>query len=138
MHRLKQVNQMNQHNKRRHMLVVDDDPIIRDMMVDILDFEGYSIRTARNGYEALEILRSEDNYLVFLDILMPGMSGIDVCRVLNADPQLRRRHSIVLCSAMDNLTGVTSLNADLALPKPFTVAEVLGIVKKLKSQKWRP
>ena len=128
MRRLKQVNRMNRHNNHLHMLVVDDDPIIRDMMVDILDFEGYSIRTARNGPEALEILRGDDDYLVFLDLMMPGMSGKEVCAILEAEPALRRRHVIILMSAMDRLDESTTLKVDATIPKPFTVNDVLGVV----------
>ena len=110
------------------LLIVDDDPIIRDMMVDILDFEGYSIRTARNGPEALEILRGDDDYLVFLDLMMPGMSGKEVCAILEAEPALRRRHVIILMSAMDRLDESTTLKVDATIPKPFTVNDVLGVV----------
>src|SRR5215467_670245 len=125
MPRLKQVNQMNQHSKHRHMLVVDDDPIIRDMMVDILNFEGYSIHTARNGLEALEMLRGDEDYLVFLDLMMPGISGKEVCALLEAEPALRRRHVIILMSAMDRLDEDTALKVDATILKPFTVNDVL-------------
>jgi len=128
MHQLKQVNQMNQHRKHRHMLVVDDDPIIRDMMVDILNFEGYSIRTARNGLEALEMLRGDEDYLVFLDLMMPGISGKEVCALLEAEPALRRRHVIILMSAMDRPDGDTALRVDGTILKPFTVNDVLEVV----------
>ena len=73
------------------------------MMVDILDFEGYPIRVARNGNEALELMRGEESYLVFLDLLMPVMSGKDVCDILDKDSALRSRHVIVLMSALDRL-----------------------------------
>jgi CheY-like chemotaxis protein len=116
---------MYQNYKTRKVLVVDDDPIIRDMMKDILDFEGYSISMARNGYEALQMLRSEQDFLVFLDILMPGMSGKELCAVLEAEPQLRKRHIIVLMSALDNLEEAASLNADAILQKPFLVEDVI-------------
>jgi len=119
------VRTMNQNYKTRKILVVDDDPIIRDMMKDILDFEGYSISTARNGYEALEMLHSEQDFLVFLDILMPGMSGKELCLTLDAEPQLRKRHIIVLMSALDNLEEAASLNANAILQKPFLVEDVI-------------
>ncbi|TMB83650.1 MAG: response regulator, partial [Chloroflexi bacterium] len=87
--RMSRINGMNQNNKTRKILVVDDDPIIRDMMVDILSFEGYSIDTARHGLEAMEILRGEESYLVFLDVMMPVLDGKEVCAILEAEPQLR-------------------------------------------------
>ena len=121
---------MNKNNKTRKILVVDDDPIIRDMMVDILSFEGYSIDTARHGLEAMEILRGEESYLVFLDVMMPVLDGKEVCAILEAEPQLRNRHFIVLMSAVDKLAEVSSLikNVDATMPKPFSVDDVVGIV----------
>jgi len=121
---------MNQNNKTRKILVVDDDPIIRDMMVDILSFEGYSIDTARHGLEAMEILRGEESYLVFLDVMMPVLDGKEVCAILEAELQLRDRHFIVLMSAVDKLAEVSSLikNVDATMPKPFSVDDVVGIV----------
>jgi CheY-like chemotaxis protein len=120
---------MSQHSKFQRVLVVDDDPIIRDMMVDILDFEGYNICVARNGHEALTILRGEASYLVFLDLMMPGMSGKEVCAILDADPALRSRHGIILMSAMDKLEDGIALNVDASIPKPFTVDDVLDVIE---------
>ena len=121
---------MNQNNKTRKILVVDDDPIIRDMMVDILSLEGYPIDTARHGLEAMEILHGEESYLVFLDVMMPVLDGKEVCAILEAEPQLRNRHFIVLMSAVDKLAEVSSLikNVDATMPKPFSVDDVVGIV----------
>ncbi len=120
---------MNQNNQTRKILVVDDDPVIRDMMADILEFEGYSISIARNGFEALQLLRSDENYLVFLDIMMPAMSGKELCAILEADTHLRKRHIIVLMSAMDNLEEAASLQVDAILQKPFVVEDVIDILE---------
>jgi CheY-like chemotaxis protein len=122
---------MSQQNKPRKILVVDDDPIIRDMMVDILSLEGYRIDTARHGLEAMEMLRGEENYLVSLDVMMPVLDGKEVCTILEAEPALRKRHIIVLMSAMDKLAEVSSLvkNVDATMPKPFSVDDVMEVVQ---------
>jgi CheY-like chemotaxis protein len=120
---------MNQNKQTRKILVVDDDPIIRDMMADIMDFEGYTISIARNGFEALHMLRSDEEYLVFLDIMMPGMGGKELCAALEADPQLRERHIIILMSAMDNLEEAASLEVDAILQKPFVVEDVISTLE---------
>jgi len=120
---------MNQPITTRKVLVVDDDPIIRDMMADILDFEGYATCVARNGYEALQMLRGEEDFLVFLDIMMPGMSGKEVCAVLQREPELRKRHVIVLMSALDNLEEAASLKADAILQKPFLAEDLVTILE---------
>jgi len=120
---------MNQNNQTRKILVVDDDPVIRDMMADILEFEGYTISVARNGSEALQLLRSDENYLVFLDIMMPAMSGKELCAIIEADSHLRERHSIILMSAMDNLEEAASFQVDAILQKPFVVEDVIDILE---------
>jgi CheY-like chemotaxis protein len=120
---------MNQYDQTRKILVVDDDPIIRDMMADILEFEGYSITIARNGSEALQLLRSGNDYLIFLDIMMPVMSGKELCALIEADPNLRERHRIILMSAMDNLDEAATLDVDAILQKPFVVDDVIDVLE---------
>lgn len=122
---------LNHSKKPRKVLVVDDDAIIRDMMIDILDFEGYTVCTARHGFEALEILRGDEDYLVFLDLMMPVMNGQGVCTVLKDEPELRERHVIVLMSAMDTLADFPTIidDVDTTMPKPFSVDDVLGALE---------
>jgi CheY-like chemotaxis protein len=120
---------MKQNKQGRKILVVDDDPVIRDMMADILEFEGYTISIARNGYEALQLLRGDEEYIVFLDIMMPTMSGKELCAVIESEPHLSERHRIILMSAMDNLEEAASLQVDAILQKPFVVEDVIGILE---------
>jgi CheY-like chemotaxis protein len=119
---------MSQKTKPAKVLVVDDDPVLRDMMVDMLDFEGYPIQVVRNGNEALNILRGEGNFLVFLDLMMPGLSGRDVCAILEAEPQVRNRHVIVLMTAMDKLDEAQSLHVEKIIFKPFVVEDVMHVI----------
>lgn len=122
---------MNTHaivKKAERILVVDDDPVIRDMMVDILDLEGYTVEVARNGRDALTLLRNADDhvsYLIFLDMMMPVMDGHAFCQALAADAKQYQRHVIVLMSAIDNLAEATTLGIDASMPKPFVVEDVL-------------
>lgn len=114
------------------ILVVDDDPAIRAMMVDILDLEGYMAYTARNGQEALEKIRQagdQERYLLFLDLMMPVMDGRELCAHLNADPELRARHVIVLMSALDRLQQAGALNVDATMPKPFMIDDMMRIIQ---------
>ena len=119
---------MSLNGNTRNVLVVDDDPIIRDMMVDMLEFEGFSLHVARNGLEALKTLRGDEDYLVFLDVMMPGMSGKEVLEQLEADPTTRRRHKIFLMSALDKLEEVTSCKVEGIITKPFVVDDVLRVL----------
>lgn len=119
---------MSQKTKPAKILVVDDDPVLRDMMIDMLDFEGYPVKVVRNGNEALNILRGEGNFLVFLDLMMPGLSGRDVCTILDAEPQVRNRHVIVLMTAMDKLDEAQSLHVEKIIFKPFVVEDVMQVI----------
>lgn len=119
----------NQRPRPNSVLVVDDDPIIRDMMRDILEFEGLPIEVARNGLEALQLLRGPHNYLVFLDLMMPGMTGKDVCDQLEREPAIRNRHVIILMSALDHLDKVTSCEVDGIIMKPFVVEDVMSAME---------
>ncbi len=111
------------------ILVVDDDPVIRDMMADILELEGYPVKLARNGLEALDILRGNDRYLVFLDLMMPVLNGKELCEILDVEPELRARHIIVLMSALDKMEEAATLNVNALMPKPFSVDHVLDIIE---------
>lgn len=113
----------------QNILIVDDDPVIRDMMVDILESEGYAPSLARNGQEALQILHTQDNYLVFLDLMMPGYSGRDVCMALVSQPELRQRHVLVLMSAMDKIGETHDLDVDMVMAKPFVVDDVSAVLE---------
>lgn len=113
------------HPIRLHkVLVVDDDPVIRDMMTDILECEGHVPELARNGLEALRILNGPGNYLVFLDLLMPTFNGTELCLALANQPELRQRHIIVLMSALDTLEETLDLDVDMVMSKPFVVEDV--------------
>jgi DNA-binding response OmpR family regulator len=126
---------MNQKRKTKKLpiqlqkvLVVDDDPVIRDMMVDILECEGYVPDLAHNGQEALHALRNQSGYLVFLDLMMPTFSGKDVCTFLAAQAEIRQRHIIVLMSAMDKIEETYGLDVDMVMPKPFLVDDVTEVL----------
>ena len=116
--------------KNCNVLVVDDDPIIRDMMVDMLEYEGFSLRVARNGLEALKILHGDEDYLVLLDVMMPTINGKEVIEQLEADPTTRQRHKIFLMSAIDKLEEVTSCKVEGIITKPFVVDDVLRVLEE--------
>lgn len=119
-----QIRKKNLPIRPRKVLVVDDDPVIRDMMVDILECEGYTPDLARDGQEALRYLGGSESYLVFLDLLMPSFNGKDVCEALAAHPQVRQRHILVLMSALDSIDETSNLDVDMVMPKPFVVDDV--------------
>ena len=118
----------------KRVLVVDDDRVIQQLLEVNLELEGYEVvATASDGKEALEKIRELRPDLVILDIMMPKMDGLEVCRRLRADPQLAAI-PVVLLSAraqdMDIREGL-ELGASAYLTKPFDPVELLEVVGRL-------
>lgn len=109
------------------VLVVDDVPANRELLEGHLEQLGYDVRQARDGVEALESIEHEEPDLILLDIDMPRMDGVTLCRRLKDDP-LRRLVPVVLITAhQDRQTRLRGLEAgaDDFLTKPFDSAELL-------------
>lgn len=113
------------------VLIVDDDPSIRKMLVEVLSLEGYPTETAVNGREALDILEKSGPRVVLLDLLMPVIDGWGVMAALAEKPEERSRHKIILVSAWANLERARDLVPDGTLPKPFTVNQLLNVLDPL-------
>lgn len=116
------------------VLIVDDDPAIRKMLVEVLALEGYPTETATNGQEALALLARSAPRLILLDLLMPVLDGRGVVEQLEADAGARARHKVVLVSAFSNLEGASDLVVDGKLVKPFTVPQLLSVLEPLASE----
>ncbi len=108
------------------ILVAEDDPRIRQGLVDTLESEGYRVLSAADGVAALVLYHQERPELLLLDVMMPGKSGYDVCR------EVRRRDSatpVVMLTAkgeeVDKVVGL-ELGADDYVTKPFGVRELLA------------
>lgn len=114
----------------RDVLVVDDDPGIRQMLIDLLGAEGYQVAGARNGSEALRHLREhQGSFLLLLDLMMPEMDGYAVLQALHRDPDTRARCRVVMMSASERLAQGGMDGADGALPKPFDLMDLLDVVE---------
>ena len=112
------------------VLVVDDEPALLDAVGYALRSEGFEVTTADDGEAALQLARETDFGLVVLDIMLPRLSGIEVCRRLREDSDV----PIILLSArdaeVDRVLGLES-GADDYVTKPFSMAELLSRVRAL-------
>ena len=113
------------------ILVVDDDRAIRDSLARVLGLEGYDVRTATDGAIALEMIAADAPDAVLLDVMMPNVDGLVVCRVLRSE---RNRVPILMLTARtetsERIAGLDA-GADDYLPKPFDLGELLARLRAL-------
>ncbi len=112
------------------ILVVDDDPEILSMVRRGLAYEGYAVETAADGSEALAKARDREPDLVILDIMMPGIDGIEVAKRLHQGGDVPILMLTAKGTVADKVTGLES-GADDYLVKPFAFDELLARVKAL-------
>lgn len=115
----------------RTIIVVDDEPGIVAIARDYLDRAGFRVVTAGDGVTALRLARSERPNLLVLDLMLPGMDGLDVTRALRQDPATRKLPIIMLTARVeetDRLIGL-ELGADDYMTKPFSPRELVARVR---------
>ncbi len=105
-------------------LVVDDEPDVRDMLSEFLTNEGYGVILATNGEEALELAERESPHVILLDIMMPGMDGIEVCNSLKANEKTRSIPILIMTAYADRDVEAYLEGADDFVTKPFSMAEL--------------
>jgi CheY-like chemotaxis protein len=118
----------------RNVLIVDDDPFIRKLIVTTLeDVAGFQLLQASDGKEALEIAGRESPAIVFLDIDMPRLNGIDACRRLREQPESADATIVMLTAAAGDEAEheAVAAGADLFLTKPFSPLDLLRLVDRL-------
>ena len=122
-------------SRQPRILVVDDDPGVREVIADALKYDdaGYEVETAIDGVDAgmkLEHFRPD---LIVLDVIMPGMGGLEVCNRIRNQPDLDDTKIIILTGAPDGGKAETSLvyGADLFLQKPQPIDVLLAHIEEL-------
>ncbi len=107
---------------RGTILVVDDEEDIQELAKLTLLREGYDVLTVGSGDQALAVARSRQPVLIVLDLLLPGLQGLDVCKILKADPKTHAIPIVILSAKgeeSDIVTGL-ELGADDYITKPFS------------------
>ena len=113
------------------ILCVDDDPLILQMLGDILRFHGYTVATAPDGEAVLDAALRERPDLVLLDVMMPGINGFDVCRMLKTHATLRTIPVVILTAMNDAKLSARAFEAGavLALQKTVETSAVLRTIE---------
>jgi CheY-like chemotaxis protein len=120
--------------RSRTILIVDDDPMIRKLIATTLeDVSGYRLQEAGDGLEAIERAVSSRPEIVFLDIDMPRLNGIETCRRLRAEPATARATIVMLTGDSGEAAerGAHDAGADLFLTKPFSPLHLLRLVDSI-------
>lgn len=117
----------------RRVLVVEDEPAIRELVTMILEDDGLAVEAATNGCEALARARRRPPDVVILDLMMAAMSGWELIKVLQADAATRHI-PIVVVSAAYPATTAAALGVHAFLSKPFDVDQLLTILQTLNGE----
>lgn len=118
-------------SRRPRVLVVDDDQDTLDTMAESLAVEGCDVSRASSGMEALRIARAEPPDVAVVDLIMPEMSGQEVCAAIRREPNLGSTRLLVVSAAEDTRMVAAESDADGAITKPFTLALLLREVRRL-------
>src|ERR1700675_880419 len=114
----------------RTILVVEDEPTLRETLVEALEADGFRVTSAGDGRVALERFRADRPDLVLLDLMLPEISGIDVCRIIRAESPVPIIMLTARGSEVDKVVGL-ELGADDYVVKPFAAAEVIARIRSV-------
>jgi DNA-binding response OmpR family regulator len=114
----------------RTILVVDDEPTLRETLVEALELEGYRAIAAADGREALARFRDGKPDLVLLDLMLPELSGVEVCRILRAESAVPIIMLTARDSEVDKVVGL-ELGADDYVTKPFSLRELTARIRAI-------
>jgi len=117
--------------EKQLILVVEDEEDIRELVRFNLQQEGFTVAVAEDGEQALSAIRRERPALVLLDLMLPGIAGIDVCRRLRSDPATERLPIVMLtakAAEADRIIGL-EMGADDYITKPFSPRELVARVR---------
>lgn len=118
----------------RRVLVVDDDPDIRTLLSMNLEFDGYQVAVAEDGFEAERLARKLLPDLIVLDVMMPGVDGIDVLQSLKTDPETCHIPVVMLTAKAgdDDVWAGWQAGADYYMTKPFDFEQLLRYIERLQ------
>ena len=113
------------------VLVVDDDPVMRDLLRRVIEREGFHVAVAANGFEGIKLARELRPVAITLDVMMPGMDGWTLLRHLKEDPELASI-PVAMVTMVDESSGRTALGADHYLMKPIDRAALSRVLARYR------
>jgi len=114
----------------RTILVVEDETTLRETLADALEVEGFRVIAAADGREALDRFRADRPDLILLDLMLPELSGIEVCRIIRAESGVPIVMLTAKDSELDKVVGL-ELGADDYVTKPFSLRELSARIRAL-------
>lgn len=117
------------------ILIVDDDDLNREVMEAFLSLEGYSVFMTGSGRKALEMTKLKQPDLIILDVRLPDLNGIEVCKLLKSDPQTQHIPVMMITGLSDRQTRQEAEDAkvDVFFPRPFEGDDFIKEVKRILS-----
>lgn len=118
------------------ILLVEDEPVIRELVRSMLSDDKVEVECAANGTEGLKLAKSSKFNLILLDVVLPGLDGISLCRMLKSDPQTSEvpLHMLTAKAKKSDIEAATKAGANGYIQKPFRGAELLDLVAKLRAK----
>jgi DNA-binding response OmpR family regulator len=123
---------------KSHILIVEDDPAIRNGLSDVLVFNGYSVTAVEDGREGLELMLNSHFDLVLLDVMLPSMDGFTICRESRAAKPNQPIIMITAKGAEDDIVTGFKAGADDYITKPFSLRELTVRVEAILRRSGKP
>ena len=117
------------------ILIVDDDVIITNLMQMLVSMEGHQPTTVNDSLQAMEVALSVNPDLITLDLMMPGLTGFELCELMKNDPKIAHVPIVIVSAWDDPDSKAKALKAGATeyIAKPFTMDEFIGKIKALTS-----
>ncbi len=118
-----------------HILLVEDEPVIRELVSSMLSDGMVDVVCAEDGVEGLKLATSRPFHLILMDVVLPKMDGVSVCRILKSDPGTARVPIYMLTAKTKKADedSATVAGADGYIHKPFKGTELMALVERLRA-----
>ncbi|MBL8956479.1 MAG: response regulator [Myxococcaceae bacterium] len=118
------------------VLLVEDEPVIRELVSSMLGDGTVDVQCAANGAEGLKLAKGAEYDLILLDVVLPQMDGITICRLLKADPKTAKTPLYMLTAKAKkaDVETATKAGADGYIHKPFRASELMELIDRLRAK----